>query len=58
MKLTGTDHYNTANRILLSVRDAVGVRSKYLTIKQYCNYEGLDFTEIWCILRSVPYDGP
>lgn len=57
MKLIGTDHYNTANRLLLSVRDAIKKKSKskYLTIRDYCKHEELDFDEIWEFLRGKPY---
>lgn len=52
--LLGTDNYNTANSLHLSVRDALGKKSKYITIKEYCDYEGLDFNYIWEVLRGKP----
>ncbi|HRD39400.1 MAG TPA: hypothetical protein PLC65_12270 [Bacteroidia bacterium] len=51
-KLLGTDSYVTANREHLSIRDALGKKSKHLTIKEYCEYEELDFTYVWDFLRG------
>ena len=50
--LLGFDNYNTANRIHLSVRDALGKKSKLITIKEYCEYEELDFDYVWNYLRG------
>lgn len=52
--LLGDPSYRTANRLHLFVRKALGKRSRYLTIKEYCHYEGLDFNYIWTVLRKVP----
>jgi hypothetical protein len=52
MILLGCDHYNTANRLRLSVKDALGKKSNLITIKEYCEYEELDFTYVWEILRG------
>lgn len=52
MILLGCEHYNTAYRLRQSVLDAIGKKSKYLTIKEYCKYEELDFDYVWGVLRG------
>lgn len=52
MILLGCEHYNTANRLRLSIKDALGKKSNYITIKEYCEYEELDFDYIWKTLRG------
>jgi len=51
-RLLGAEHYNTANRILLAVKDALKKKSKHITIKEYCKYEELEFDYIWDFLRG------
>lgn len=51
-RLLGCDHYNTANRQHLAIRDALGKKSRYITIKEYCDYEELDFEYVWVFLRG------
>ncbi len=51
-RLLGAEHYNTANRILLTIKDSLKKKSKYITIKEYCNYEELDFDYVWEFLRG------
>jgi len=52
-KLLGCESYKTAHTLHLSVRDALGKRkSKYLTIKEFCKYEELDFEYVWEFLRG------
>jgi hypothetical protein len=53
-RLLGSENYNTANKLHLSVRDALCKKSKYITIKEYCEYEGLEFNYIWEVLRGKP----
>lgn len=36
----------------LSIKDALGKKSNYITIKEYCEYEELDFNYVWGILRG------
>lgn len=52
MILLGCGHYNTANRLRLSIKDAIGKKSKYITIMEYCKYEELDFEYVWNVLRG------
>jgi hypothetical protein len=51
-KLLGCESYKTANTLLNAVRDALNKKSKYLSIKEFCKYEDLDFDYVWNILRG------
>jgi hypothetical protein len=53
-KLLGCESYKTANTLHLSVRDGLGKKSKYLTIKEFCKYEELEFDYVWETLRGTP----
>lgn len=50
-KLMGCDRYATAFNYLRVVRDSLQKKSKYLTIKEFCNHDELDFEYVWKILR-------
>jgi hypothetical protein len=50
--LLGCDSYNTANKLHIALRDALGKKSKYISIQEYCKYEGLEFQYIWDFLRA------
>ena len=45
-------HYDTACKIHLGIRDSLRKKSKYITIKEYCKYEEVDFEEVWNYLRK------
>ncbi len=49
--LLGCDSYTTANKEHLAIRDALG-KTKNITIKEYCDYEELDFDYVWGYLRE------
>jgi hypothetical protein len=49
--LMGIDSYSAASRIHLGIRDALGKKNKRLTIKEYCEFEELDFEYVWTYLR-------
>lgn len=51
-RLLGCENYNTANRLHLQIRDSLGKKSKYVTVKEYCQYENLDFDYVWEFLRG------
>ncbi|MBK6834039.1 MAG: hypothetical protein IPG89_07115 [Bacteroidetes bacterium] len=51
-KLLGSESYKTAHRLHLSLREALGRKSKYILIKEYCAYEGFEFAYIWEVLRG------
>ncbi len=44
--------YRTASTELCTIRDALGKKTKHITIKEYCKYEDLDFDYIWETLRG------
>ena len=51
--LLGCERYNTAWIYYKSVRDAINKKhSKKITIKEFCDYEELDFNYIWHLLRE------
>jgi hypothetical protein len=50
-KLMGCERYATAFNYLRVVKDALGKKSKYLTIKEFCDFDELDFEYVWKILR-------
>lgn len=50
-QLMGCDRYNTAQTYLQTVRDANKIKRKYMTIKEFCTYEELDYEYIWRVLR-------
>ncbi len=50
-RLLGTDNRGTASRAHLALRDALK-KTKYVSIKEYCDYEKLDFTYVWEFLRG------
>lgn len=52
-KLLGCERYATAHKYLTAVRDALGKKNaKYITIKEFCDYEELDFEYVWKIIRG------
>jgi hypothetical protein len=54
--LLGCKRYNTALEYHLTVRDALGKSKKRITIKEFCEYEQLEFDYIWKVLRETPSD--
>lgn len=52
MLLTGCNNVTSAQRSHKTIRDCLRKNKRKLTIKEYCNYEGLKFDEIWAFLRS------
>jgi hypothetical protein len=52
MRLLGTDSYAYAAREHLGLRDALEKKTKKVTIKEYCEYEKIDFAYVWDFLRS------
>ena len=50
--LLGCDRYATAWEYYNSVKNAIGKKhSKKMTMKEFCDYEDLDFDYIWKLLR-------
>ena len=67
MLITGSDSYNSTQREHAALRaaletDKVNTKKKHagkrgkrkITIKEYCEYELLDFEEVWKFLRGTP----
>jgi len=52
MKLIGSDSYSSSAREHISIRDSLGKDKKKVTIKEYCEYEGIDFNYVWDFLRE------
>lgn len=51
-RLLGCERYATAHKYLTAVKDALGKKSKYITIKEFCEYEELEFDYVWKLLRN------
>jgi hypothetical protein len=51
MILTGSSSYQSCSRLHHTIRDAIALDKKKITIREYCNYEKIDFKEIWEFLR-------
>lgn len=52
-KLLGFKSYSNAYIEFRTLRDVLKKRSKYITIKEYCEYEELDFNYVWDFLRGI-----
>ena len=52
MKLTGRTNYNSCANLHRAIRESIADRKRKLTIQEYCNYEKLDFNEVWKFLRG------
>lgn len=52
MKLMGSNSYTSVAKEHMEIRDALEKRTKRITIKEYCEYEKIDFTYVWEILRG------
>lgn len=52
MVLMGYNYYNSAQRQHKTIRKKLGKEKHHITIKEYCEYEQLDFNYIWSVLRG------
>ncbi len=52
MKITGSESYRGSAYLHKAVRDCLGKKGRKLTVKEYCEYEDLDFTYVWSVLRE------
>lgn len=52
MTLTGGINETSAQRSHKLIRECIKGKKRKLTIKEYCDYEGLDYKEIWAVLRQ------
>jgi hypothetical protein len=52
MNLTGSNSYQSCSRLHRTIRDAITADKKKLTIREYCDFEKIDFGKIWKFLRG------
>lgn len=52
MKLNGNNNYNSCANLHRAIRLAIEKGKRKLTVKEYCEYEKIDFDYIWKILRE------
>ncbi len=52
MKLTGNTNYNSTGNQHRAVRDAMGKRKQKITVREYCEFEKIDFDYVWKFLRE------
>lgn len=52
MRLMGTPHYASAAKRHRKIRHAICPGKRSLTLREYCDYEGCTYTEIWNIVRG------
>jgi len=52
MILTGSTNYNSCANLHRATRDSIAKGKRKLTVKEYCEYEKIDFNYIWKILRG------
>ncbi len=52
MKLTGSDNYSSTANQHKTIRDCMADQKRKLTIKEYCDYEKIDFDFVWKFLRG------
>jgi len=53
MELLGCSNYNSVQRMHQEIRRKLGKKKSHkLTIKEYCDFEELDFEYIWGYLRG------
>jgi hypothetical protein len=53
MQLTGSDSYKSTAKSHKTIRDCLASDKRKLTIKEYCDYEGLNFSEILSYIRKT-----
>ncbi len=52
MILNGSTNYNSCANLHRAIRDSIAKGKRKLTVKEYCEYEKIDFDYIWKILRG------
>ncbi len=52
MKITGSNNYNSCGNLHRAIRDSIAKDKKKLTVKEYCEYEIVDFDYVWDFLRN------
>ena len=52
MTLMGSNSYTSVAKEHMEIRDALQKKTKRITIKEYCEYEKIDFAYVWEVLRG------
>ena len=52
MLLVGYNYYKSAQRQHMAIRKQLGKERGHITIKEYCEFERLEFEYIWEVLRG------
>lgn len=52
MLLTGSKNYYATAKSHKSIREAIAKGKRKITIREYCSYEKIAFSEIWQLLRT------
>ena len=52
MQVTGNDNYSSCANQHKIIRECIQKGKRKITIKEYCEYEGIDFDYIWSVLRK------
>lgn len=51
-KITGSKSYEATRQHHVTIRDSIAAKKRKLTLKEYCDFEGLDYIEILDFLTS------
>ena len=53
MRLTGSNSYNGTGHQHRAIRDSLSIKARgKITVKAYCEHEGIDFQYVWEFLRK------
>lgn len=51
MKLLGSNNYSSCANQHKIIRDSIANGKKKLTVKEYCDYEKIEFEVVWKFIR-------
>ena len=51
MKLLGSNNYSSCANQHKIIRDSIANGKKKLTVKEYCDYEKIEFDVVWKFIR-------
>lgn len=52
MIITGRTNYNSSQREHQTIRECIQANKRKLTVKEYCEYEGISYAEVVAILNK------
>jgi hypothetical protein len=52
MQLNGGNNYFSCAKQHRALRDTIATGKRKLTVKEYCDYEKIDFNYVWSVLRG------